>query len=63
MYDPVSKKIVISRDVVFEKQEKWNWNRTIKKDSCDVLEWGDEEKEREEDMEKVEEENGANSSD
>ena len=26
MYDPVSKKIVVSRDVVFEEEEKWNWN-------------------------------------
>ena len=57
MYDPVSKKIVISRDVVFEEKEKWNWNKTSEKDSCDVLEWGNEEKEREEDVEEVEEEN------
>ena len=39
MYDAVSKKTVISRDVVFEEEEKWNWNKTSEEASCDVLEW------------------------
>ena len=25
MFDPVEKKIHISRDVIFEKDKKWNW--------------------------------------
>lgn len=64
MYDPESKKIVISRDVVFEEEGKWSWAKTSEQARCDVFEWGDEGKEREEAVEEEveEEENGANNS-
>ena len=26
LYDPVMKKIIVNRDVIFEEDEKWNWN-------------------------------------
>jgi hypothetical protein len=26
LYDPINKKIIISRDVVFEESKSWNWN-------------------------------------
>ena len=42
MYDPVSKQVIINRDVVFEEDKMWNWNKTVEGASCVVLEWGDE---------------------
>lgn len=32
LYDPVEKKIVISRDVVFEEDKKWNWDKNYEKE-------------------------------
>ncbi|MCI47468.1 hypothetical protein A2U01_0068710, partial [Trifolium medium] len=26
MYDPIAKKIIVSRDVIFEESKAWNWN-------------------------------------
>ncbi|WKA06415.1 hypothetical protein VitviT2T_024314 [Vitis vinifera] len=40
LYDPVSKKIVVSRDVVFEEDKCWNWGRSNEEVRLDVLEWG-----------------------
>ena len=31
LFDPVSKKIIVSRDVVFEENEGWNWNMSREK--------------------------------
>jgi hypothetical protein len=31
LYDPVDKKIIISRDVVFEESKAWEWNKNQKK--------------------------------
>jgi hypothetical protein len=28
LYDPISNKIVISRDVVFEEDKKWEWDKS-----------------------------------
>ncbi|KAK9907798.1 hypothetical protein M0R45_000739 [Rubus argutus] len=39
--DPVSKRIVVSRDVVFEENESWNWGKSVEEVGLDVLEWGD----------------------
>lgn len=41
LYDLVSKKFVISRDFVFEEDEKWNLGKTVEEANHDVLEWGD----------------------
>jgi hypothetical protein len=41
LYDPASKKIVVSRDVVFEENECWDWGRSNEEARLDILEWGD----------------------
>ena len=28
LYDPVTKKIIVSRDVIFEEEKGWEWDRT-----------------------------------
>jgi len=43
LYNPVSKKVIISRDVVFIENEKWEWKRSNEEIEVDLLEWGDEE--------------------
>jgi hypothetical protein len=30
LYDPIAKKIIISRDVIFEKARQWNWDASYK---------------------------------
>lgn len=40
LFDPVSKKIIVSRNVVFEENESWNWGKSKEETSRDVLEWG-----------------------
>jgi len=44
LYNSVSKKVIISRDVVFTENEKWEWKRSNEEIEVDVLEWGDEKK-------------------
>lgn len=41
LYDPVSKKIIVSRDVFFEENECWDWGRSNEEARLDILEWGD----------------------
>jgi hypothetical protein len=41
MYDPISQKIIVSRDVVFEEDKHWNWNKRHKEQIEFDLEWGD----------------------
>lgn len=41
LFYPTAKKVVISRDVVFEENESWNWGRSNEETKLDVLEWGD----------------------
>ena len=40
LYDLVSNKVVVSRDVVFEENEGWNWGRSIEEAKTDLLKWG-----------------------
>jgi len=40
--DPVSRKIIISKDVVFEEEESWDWGRTEEEIKQDALKWDDE---------------------
>nr|DAD39485.1 TPA_asm: hypothetical protein HUJ06_013808 [Nelumbo nucifera] len=44
LYDPIAKKIVISRDVVFEEEKSWDWDKSYEEQVVAVLEWGDNEK-------------------
>jgi len=39
--DPVTRKIIVSRDVKFEENESWKWEETEKEKENDVLEWPD----------------------
>jgi hypothetical protein len=55
LYDPVAKKIVISRDVVFEESKSWTWDRSYEEQVVADLEWGD----IEEDAALIEENNEA----
>lgn len=68
LYDPISGQIVVSRDVIFEEEEKWDWSAD-ENDSGDVLDWGEqeltggeniEEHEPAEECEPTEEDNGEN---
>ena len=51
LYDSVAKKIVISRDVVFEEDKSWNWDRSYEEQIMADLEWDDEEDNEEVDAE------------
>ena len=42
LYDPVSRKIIIIKDVVFEEEESWDWGRTDEEIKRDALKWDDE---------------------
>ncbi|TXG53600.1 hypothetical protein EZV62_018856 [Acer yangbiense] len=39
LYDPVSRKIIVSRDVVFEEDRSWDWDEDYKEAITADLEW------------------------
>lgn len=41
MINPTTKKVIISRDVVFEEEESWDWGRTEEEARNDILDWGE----------------------
>nr|KYP63615.1 Retrovirus-related Pol polyprotein from transposon TNT 1-94 [Cajanus cajan] len=43
LYDPISQRIIISRDVVFAENEAWEWNNHESTTICE-LEWEDDDK-------------------
>ena len=43
LYDPVSQRIIVSRDVVFEEDKGWNWDKQYDAAIKCNLEWGAEE--------------------
>lgn len=43
LYDPMAKRIVISRDVVFEEDKGWEWGESSQGETTVELEWGDNE--------------------
>ncbi|PRQ17740.1 putative RNA-directed DNA polymerase [Rosa chinensis] len=55
LYDPISERIVVSRDVVFEEDESWEWGRTAEEVRLDVLDWSDGEEEENESAQSEEE--------
>lgn len=62
LYNPISKRIIISRDVIFEEEEQWNWERSFEDDRRFDLEWEDGNGEEVEDFDDgSEEENVASS--
>ena len=42
LYDPTAKRIVISRDVIFEEEKQWDWDKSYEEQVLMNLEWGDE---------------------
>ena len=46
IYNPATKKIVISRDVVFDEDERWDWNNEESSAGEKILDWGDNDKEK-----------------
>jgi len=57
LYDPTAKRIVISRDVIFEEEKQWDWDKSYEEQVLMNLEWGDEQSEGE--VDEIEnEENG-----
>lgn len=55
LYDPATKKIIVSKDVIFEEEKGWEWNQFEEDTKKDTLECEDE-------AEQHEEEGGAGSS-
>ena len=43
LYDPTSQRIIISRDVVFEEDKSWDWDKTYEESIMCDLKWGDQE--------------------
>lgn len=41
LYDPISQKIIISRDVVFKEDKTWDWDKKYEEAIMCDLEWGD----------------------
>ncbi|RDY04492.1 hypothetical protein CR513_11796, partial [Mucuna pruriens] len=41
LFDPVARKIIVSKDVNFEEDKGWNWGRTTDEVKCDALNWKD----------------------
>ena len=39
LYDPTARKIVVSRDVVFEEDKSWSWDRSYEEHIMADLEW------------------------
>jgi len=37
LYDPVTKKIIISRDVIVEEDGRWNWNMNSEQTTQNIL--------------------------
>lgn len=58
LYNPISQKIIVSRDVVFEEDESWDWGRNIEETKLDVLDWGDHEENHDELVQSDEEAEG-----
>nr|GFC49077.1 putative RNA-directed DNA polymerase [Tanacetum cinerariifolium] len=43
LYDPVSNKIIVSRDVVFDEEASWDWEKSHKEFVLMNLDWGESE--------------------
>lgn len=41
MFNPMTKKVIISGDVVFEEEKSWDWKRAEEEARNDILDWGE----------------------
>uniref|UniRef100_A0A2N9G6A8 Integrase catalytic domain-containing protein n=5 Tax=Fagus sylvatica TaxID=28930 RepID=A0A2N9G6A8_FAGSY len=48
LFDPVAKRVVVSRDVIFEEEKQWDWDVSYEEQIVVDLEWGDGDGENEE---------------
>jgi hypothetical protein len=48
LFDLVAKRVVVSRDVIFEEEKQWDWDESYEKQIVVDLEWGDGDGENEE---------------
>ena len=48
LFDPIAKKIMVSKDVIFKEEEKWKWDEDTVQGPVVDLEWGDQNGEEEE---------------
>ncbi|TXG65900.1 hypothetical protein EZV62_007175 [Acer yangbiense] len=48
LFDPVAKRVVVSRDVIFEEEKQWDWDVSYENQIVVDLEWGDGDGENEE---------------
>lgn len=48
LFDPIAKKVVVSRDVIFEEEKQWDWGVSYEKQTGVDLEWGNGDGEHEE---------------
>lgn len=40
LFNPIAKKIVVNRDVIFEEKREWDWDVSNEKQLLVDLEWG-----------------------
>ena len=45
LYDPISQKIIVNRDVKFEEENSWDWNMSHDEAIIADLDWGKSDKE------------------
>lgn len=57
MINPLTMKVTISGDVIFEEDGCWNWGRTYAKSKSDVHDWGEAYEEALEELDEHEDKN------
>ena len=48
LFDPIAKRVVVSKDVIFEEEKQWDWDVSYEEQMVVDLEWGDGDGENEE---------------
>ncbi|RVW23197.1 Retrovirus-related Pol polyprotein from transposon TNT 1-94 [Vitis vinifera] len=41
LFDPIAKRVVVSRDIIFEEEKQWDWDVSYEEQMVADLEWGD----------------------
>lgn len=47
LYNPITKGIIVSRDVIFKKDKSWSWSEEFTQSIQTVLDWDDNDKDEE----------------
>ena len=48
VFEPIAKRVVVSRDVIFDEEKQWDWDVNYEKQIVVDLEWGNGDGEHEE---------------